>query len=247
MRTGSDRTESRHDPRLRRRRRACAGDRAHARQLPGRGACGPQKRTATPPCSSASARPRSKNVTQAACAAISPRRRSSRNASWSSSASAADALIELGAELSAAHFVAGPVRRRDRHLIGKGFAGVMKRHNFAWPARKPRRLDLPSQPRLDRTPAGSRAGSSRARRWPAISATSGSRRRTSKVVATDAERGLILVQGSVPGAGAVMSASKTRSSGHCPRRRRFRPASRVLRRPMAKDKQTHEVPDHHLR
>ena len=41
------------------------------------------------------------------CAAISPRRRSSRSARWSSSASSADALLEVGAELAAEHFVAG--------------------------------------------------------------------------------------------------------------------------------------------
>ena len=41
-----------------------------------------------------------------------------------------DALIKVGAELSAAHFVEGQFVDVTATSIGKGFAGAMKRHNF---------------------------------------------------------------------------------------------------------------------
>src|SRR3954447_24211709 len=43
----------------------------------------------------------------------------------------ADALLEVGAELSAEHFLPGQFVDVTGTSIGKGFAGVMKRHNFA--------------------------------------------------------------------------------------------------------------------
>ena len=41
-----------------------------------------------------------------------------------------DALVEVGAEITAAHFVAGQFVDVVGTSIGKGFAGGMKRHNF---------------------------------------------------------------------------------------------------------------------
>src|SRR5690606_22494976 len=41
-----------------------------------------------------------------------------------------DNLIDLGAELTASHFVAGQLVDVTGTTIGKGFAGAMKRHNF---------------------------------------------------------------------------------------------------------------------
>src|SRR6202034_2614076 len=41
-----------------------------------------------------------------------------------------DALLEVGAELSTEHFLAGQFVDVTGTTIGKGFAGVMKRHNF---------------------------------------------------------------------------------------------------------------------
>jgi large subunit ribosomal protein L3 len=43
---------------------------------------------------------------------------------------AEDALVDIGAELSATHFVAGQRVDVSATSIGKGFAGAMKRHNF---------------------------------------------------------------------------------------------------------------------
>ena len=42
-----------------------------------------------------------------------------------------DAFVDVGTELSAAHFVAGQKVDVCGITIGKGFAGAMKRHNFA--------------------------------------------------------------------------------------------------------------------
>ena len=42
-----------------------------------------------------------------------------------------DCLLSVGDELSAEHFVAGQYVDVCATSIGKGFAGVMKRHNFA--------------------------------------------------------------------------------------------------------------------
>lgn len=42
-----------------------------------------------------------------------------------------DALLDVGAELSVAHFVAGQKVDATAISIGKGFAGGMKRHNFS--------------------------------------------------------------------------------------------------------------------
>lgn len=43
----------------------------------------------------------------------------------------ADALLDVGAELIADHFVAGQQIDVAGQSIGKGFAGAMKRHNFS--------------------------------------------------------------------------------------------------------------------
>ena len=43
----------------------------------------------------------------------------------------ADDMVEIGAKLSAAHFVAGQFVDATAQSIGKGFAGAMKRHNFS--------------------------------------------------------------------------------------------------------------------
>ncbi|MAR79196.1 MAG: 50S ribosomal protein L3 [Rhodospirillaceae bacterium] len=42
-----------------------------------------------------------------------------------------DALLDVGSELSVAHFIAGQKVDVTSSSIGKGFAGAMKRHNFA--------------------------------------------------------------------------------------------------------------------
>ena len=74
--------------------------------------------------------------------------------------------------------------------IGKGFAGAMKRHNFAGLRAshvsrfRTGRMVRPVRPRI-------RAGSSRARRWPAIWVRGGSRRQNLTVVSDRSDEGLI--------------------------------------------------------
>ena len=83
-----------------------------------------------------------------------------------------DALIDVGAELLAEHFVAGQFVDVVGTTIGKGFAGGMKRHHFGGlRARTVSRCRIAAWAR----PGNARipARPSRARRWPAISATSG--------------------------------------------------------------------------
>ena len=84
----------------------------------------------------------------------------------------ADALLEPGATLSAAHFLAGQRVDVTGTSKGKGFAGAMKRWNFrgleATPACRSATFAT-ARPVTGRTPARP----SRTRRWPAISARSG--------------------------------------------------------------------------
>ena len=69
-----------------------------------------------------------------------------------------DNLIEVGAEITADHFVKGQHVDVTGTNQGKGFQGAMKRWNFARPARHARRLGHASQPRLDRPAPGPRQG-----------------------------------------------------------------------------------------
>ena len=63
---------------------------------------------------------------------------------------AADAVLEPGATLSAAHFLVGQKVDVAGTTKGKGFAGGMKRWNFARPGSHPRRVGQPPFARFDR-------------------------------------------------------------------------------------------------
>ena len=82
-----------------------------------------------------------------------------------------DNLIDVGAEITADHYLAGQYVDIAGTSIGKGFAGAMKRHNFGG-----LRASTACRCRTARTgrPASARirARCSGARRWPAISAPS---------------------------------------------------------------------------
>ena len=87
-----------------------------------------------------------------------------------------DNLIEVGAEITADHFVEGQFVDVSGTTIGKGFAGAMKRHGFHG-LRASHGVSVShavtARPASARTPAKC----SRARRWPAIWATRTSPRR----------------------------------------------------------------------
>ncbi|MGH6882062.1 MAG: 50S ribosomal protein L3, partial [Hypericibacter sp.] len=109
------------------------------------------------------------------------------------------ALLEVGAEFSAAHFVAGQFVDVTGTSIGKGFAGVMKRWNF----RGLRATHGVSVSHRSHGSTGNRQDPGRTFPGKKMAGHLGNERVTTlnlKVVSTDADQGLIYVQGSVPGA-----------------------------------------------
>jgi large subunit ribosomal protein L3 len=111
----------------------------------------------------------------------------------------ADALLDVGAELSAAHFLPGQYVDVTANSIGKGFAGVMKRHNFSGL----RATHGVSVSHRSHGSTGNRQDPGRTFPGKLMAGHMGAARVTTqnlKIVSVDAERGLILVQGSVPGA-----------------------------------------------
>ncbi|MSO75946.1 MAG: 50S ribosomal protein L3 [Alphaproteobacteria bacterium] len=110
-----------------------------------------------------------------------------------------EALVEVGAELAANHFTAGQKVDVTATSIGKGFAGAMKRYNFAG-------LEAShgvSVSHRSHGSTGNRQDPGRTFKGKKMAGHMGDRRVTTQniqVVSTDVERGLILVRGSVPGA-----------------------------------------------
>ncbi len=110
-----------------------------------------------------------------------------------------DALLEVGSELSAGHFVSGQFVDVIRSSIGKGFAGAMKRHNF----RGLRASHGVSVSHRSHGSTGNRQDPGKVFKGKKMAGHMGTRRVTTQnlmIVSTDAERGLILVKGAVPGA-----------------------------------------------
>jgi large subunit ribosomal protein L3 len=109
-----------------------------------------------------------------------------------------DGLVDVGAEITVEHFVAGQFVDVTGTTIGKGFAGAMKRHNFAG-------LEASHGVSISHRSHGSTGG----RQDPGkvfknkkMAGHMGQRTRTTqnlKVVGTDLDRGLLLVEGAVPG------------------------------------------------
>src|SRR6202453_4488829 len=109
-----------------------------------------------------------------------------------------DALIPVGAEIQADHFVVGQFVDVTGTSVGKGFAGGMKRWNFGG-LRATHGVSV-SHRSIGST--GRRQGPRRTFKNKKMSGHLGVDRVTTlnlKVVQTDVERGLILVEGAVPG------------------------------------------------
>ena len=106
--------------------------------------------------------------------------------------------LTVGAEITAALFQVGQIVDVTGTTIGKGFAGTMKRHNFAgMPATHGASV-------VHRAPGsiGQRQTPGRVFQGKRMSGHMGVVRRTTenlKVVEVDAERNLVLVRGAVPG------------------------------------------------
>lgn len=109
------------------------------------------------------------------------------------------ALLEVGSEILASHFVPGQFVDVVGASIGKGFAGAMKRWNFAG-------LEASHGVSISHRSHGStgqRQDPGRVFKGKKMAGHMGTTRTTVqnlKVVSTDAEQGLILVKGAVPGA-----------------------------------------------
>ena len=111
----------------------------------------------------------------------------------------ADNLIEVGATLKADHFADGQLVDVTGTSIGKGFAGGMKRWNFGG-LRATHGVSV-SHRSIGST--GGRQDPGKTFKNKKMPGHMGDRRITTqnlKVVKTDVERGLIMIQGSVPGA-----------------------------------------------
>ena len=110
-----------------------------------------------------------------------------------------DAMIPVGAEITADHFVVGQFVDVTGTSIGKGFAGGMKRWNFGG-LRASHGVSI-SHRSIGST--GGRQDPGKTFKNKKMPGHMGVERITTlnlKVVQTDIERGLILVEGAVPGA-----------------------------------------------
>jgi large subunit ribosomal protein L3 len=109
-----------------------------------------------------------------------------------------DALLEVGAELSTEHFLPGQFVDVTGTTMGKGFAGAMKRWNFAGL----RATHGVSVSHRSHGSTGQRQDPGKVFKNKKMAGHLGVERVTTqnlKIVSTDVERGLILVMGAVPG------------------------------------------------
>ncbi|MBR2034185.1 MAG: 50S ribosomal protein L3 [Alphaproteobacteria bacterium] len=110
-----------------------------------------------------------------------------------------DCLLSVGDKLSVEHFVPGQFVDVCGTSIGKGFAGVMKRHNFAG-------LEASHGVSISHRSHGStgqRQDPGKVFKGKKMAGHMGDERVTVqnlKVVSVDADKGLIMVKGGVPGA-----------------------------------------------
>ena len=107
-------------------------------------------------------------------------------------------MVDVGAEITADHFVAGQKVDVTGTSIGKGFAGAMKRHNFGGL----RATHGVSVSHRSHGSTGQCQDPGKVFKGKRMAGHMGSTRVTTQnveVVKTDVERGLILIKGAVPG------------------------------------------------
>jgi len=110
-----------------------------------------------------------------------------------------DAMVDVGAELSATHFVTGQYVDVSGSTIGKGFAGAMKRHGFSG-MRASHGVSISHRAHGS---TGQCQDPGRVFKGKKMAGHMGDHQVTAQnleVVATDAEEGVIMVRGAVPGA-----------------------------------------------
>ena len=111
---------------------------------------------------------------------------------------AEDALVDVGATISADHFVVGQLVDIAGQTQGKGFAGAMKRWNFGGL----RATHGVSVSHRSHGSTGQRQDPGKVFKNKKMAGHMGDRQRTQQnleIVLTDVERGLLFVKGSVPG------------------------------------------------
>jgi large subunit ribosomal protein L3 len=107
-------------------------------------------------------------------------------------------LIEVGAEISATHFLEGQYVDVSGTSIGKGFAGAMKRHNFGG-LRASHGVSISHR---SHGSTGQCQDPGRVFKGKKMAGHMGAARVTTQnlqVVKTDEDRGLIMIKGAVPG------------------------------------------------
>ena len=156
-----------------------------------------------------------------------------------------DALIPVGAEITADHFIPGQFVDVCGITIGKGFAGGMKRWNFAG-LRASHGVSI-SHRSIGGT--GGRQDPGKTFKNKKMPGHLGVDRVTTlnlKVVQTDVERGLILVEGSVPGAKSgwvtVRDAVKKMLPKEAPKPGKFRVSEAAEAKTEKKNAKTEDQP-----
>lgn len=154
-----------------------------------------------------------------------------------------DNLVDIGAEITVDHFVAGQKVDVTGTSIGKGFQGVMKRHNFGGG----RASHGNSISHRSHGSTGQNQDPGKVFKGKKMAGHMGDVRVTTQnleVVSTDAERGLILVRGAVPGAkGAwimVRDAVKHPLPDNAPKPAAIRAAAAKNEAPAAEEAQVSE-------
>ena len=134
--------------------------------------------------------------------------------------------LKAGSEIKVDMFTVGQVVDVTGTTMGKGYAGVMKRHNFAGG------MASHGASLTHRTPGsiGQRQTPGRVFQGKRMSGHMGVRRRTIenlKVVEVDAERNLLLIRGAVPGTegGTVVVRPSVKAKGQA-RRKRLQPVKK---------------------
>lgn len=128
---------------------------------------------------------------------------------------AEDAMLETGTELVASHFVPGQYVDVTGNTVGKGFAGVMKRHNFAG-------LEAThgvSVSHRSHGSTGQRQDPGRVFKGKKMAGHMGTVRVTTQnlqIIQVDEEQGFIMVKGAVPGSdnGFVLVKDAVKKGSH---------------------------------
>jgi large subunit ribosomal protein L3 len=144
---------------------------------------------------------------------------------------AADAVLEPGATISADHFIPGQMVDVTGITQGKGFAGVMKRWNFGGL----RATHGVSVSHRSHGSTGQRQDPGKVFKNKKMAGHLGDERVTTQgleVVRVDAERGLLFIKGSVPGAEGgwveVRDAAKAALPAEAPKPAAFKAASEAV-------------------